>query len=570
MLDELIKTVNSEYLIEDNLGQIIESFVSFYGEERREEIEQKIKNTPIITYIPIDCLSSRIIQIKDLKTKELREKIKGQVEVDEKLLTNLFGIINLDNNSIMNYYAFVEEVKEKKDSTLSPDFTIKSLSKNITAENILSGNKDEIMILLDNNRALIESMIRDYNQTRELIKEKEELIATLKKESTKLQNKYLVELAEQYKDFLGDEYTKIIEDYKKNGIIFTYKYPKLKALSSNVFTDSIIDSFDEESEKKLNGNLGDLIKKSRISYFKAMGIDLGDNYEDYLKDERVKQIMPSKDFIEKVRGDREAIKKKYTTDLYKLYPAYQIAFEKMEKRNIDFDGDLANDIFAAGTTAVCTNIRRSSDGIEMAPVIFINMNRDSKGLDMNIFHELNHLIELETLSISEEEYTTKCGWDISTDVIGRDNPNNDRKFELLNEIINDFIAERIARDFHSKGHSIVSNIETARYNSAGYRETAFLARDFFDKFYEPIMESRSKDMSALFDVVGQENFEEFAKLFVEFTDKFGGLKKLKLIEADKKGIKNEDTLKRDEIFIKKNKLISEMEQYSNTTKKTMQ
>ena len=84
------------------------------------------------------------------------------------------------------------------------------------------------------------------------------------------------------------------------------------------------------------------------------------------------------------------------------------------------------------------------------------------------------------------------------------------------------------------------------------------------------MESRSKDMSALFDVVGQENFEEFAKLFVEFTDKFGGLKKLKLMEADKKGIKNEDTLKRDEIFIKKNKLISEMEQYSNTTKKTMQ
>ena len=570
MLDELIKTVNSENLIEDNLGQIIESFVSFYGEERREEIEQKIKNTPIITYIPIDCLSSRIHQIKDLKAKELREKIKGQVEVDEKLLTNLFGIINFDNNSIMNYYAFVEEVKEKNDSTLSPNFTIKSLSKNITAENILSGNKDEIMILLDNNRALIESMIRDYNQTRELIKEKEELITTLKKESTKLQNKYLVELAEQYKEFLGDEYSLIIEDYKKYGTIYPFKYSKLKSISSNSFAESLIDSFDEKSEKKLNGNLGDLIKEIRISYFKAMGIDLGDNYEDYLKDERVKQIMPSKDFIEKVRGDREAIKKKYTTDLYKLYPAYQIALEKMEKRNIDFDVDLANDIFAAGNTAVCTNIRRSSDGIEMAPVIFINMNRDSKGLDMNIFHELNHLIELETLSISEEEYTFKCGWDISRVFIGRDNPDNDRKFELVNEIINDFIAERIARDFHSKGHSIVSNIETARYNSAGYRETAFLATDFFDKFYEPIMESRSKDMSVLLDVVGQENFEEYAKLFVEFTDKFGGLKKLKLIEADKKGIKNEDTLKRDEIFMRKNKLISEMEQYTNATKKTMQ
>ena len=180
-------------------------------------------------------------------------------------------------------------------------------------------------------------------------------------------------------------------------IKYPFKYSKLKSISSNSFAESLIDSFDEKSEKKLNGNLGDLIKEIRISYFKAMGIDLGDNYEDYLKDERVKQIMPSKDFIEKVRGDREAIKKKYTTDLYKLYPAYQIALEKKEKRNIDFDVDLANDIFAAGNTAVCTNIRRSSDGIEMAPVIFINMNRDSKGLDMNIFHESNHIIELEPL-----------------------------------------------------------------------------------------------------------------------------------------------------------------------------
>ena len=59
MADNYIKTLDFDS-IEKSKKQIIESFVSIYGEDRREEIEEKITKVEIIPYMSIESLKNTI------------------------------------------------------------------------------------------------------------------------------------------------------------------------------------------------------------------------------------------------------------------------------------------------------------------------------------------------------------------------------------------------------------------------------------------------------------------------------------------------------------------------------
>lgn len=167
---------------------------------------------------------------------------------------------------------------------------------------------------------------------------------------------------------------------------------------------------------------------------------------------------------------------------------------------------------------------KTENGIDLAPIVFIKAwsNNSEKELDSELFHELNHVIEFSVKSL---ESSNNCeligGWQkriVSTDngkII--DNPRNEigyAEHELFDEIINDLIAEQAARNFHEKGHSIVSDPKDATYasKSCPYRNVEFIVRDFFITYHEDIIKSRIGESQELFIKVGLKNFEELNEL----------------------------------------------------------
>ena len=63
MLETNLKRLESSEIITSKLDQIIEAFVSFYGESHRSEIETRLRNTQILKFSSVFTLSENIRKI---------------------------------------------------------------------------------------------------------------------------------------------------------------------------------------------------------------------------------------------------------------------------------------------------------------------------------------------------------------------------------------------------------------------------------------------------------------------------------------------------------------------------
>lgn len=537
MTDEEIKIFNHETIIENKKNEIMEEFISFYGEERRKEIEKKFSQVKIIPYIPMDIFIQKVKEVKKKKASEIIEKM-GEKNPNELL----FDKFSFPKSTIFEYYKYVDN----KESSKIP-YTIAFILKD-----------ENLMKYLNDNRAYFTSLLDEYNKSLEPIKDKIELCDNIEKQKNKIKEKKTIEFIESYKDFLGDIYTEVINYYNKYG---TLPYnPKINMLCGLNFDDfNAINKFDIKYEEKIASDSS--VKSDRIKYFKTMGIDLGSDYEAYKNSEECKKIWPSQEFIEQLSEKRREYKKEIKEELYGLYPDYSKAKATLKGEEILDPIDLT-EYFEQGVTALSPNVKKTTNGFEMTSFIFVNMSREFEGLDQSIFHELNHLVELEIDSVSEKGIDWMSGWDkIHADFSGIET-NKPRENELFSEIINDLLAERIARNYHEKGKNIVSNPDKAKYNIAGYRRTVPLVLDFYKKYYDLILQSRNNNISNIVDVVGKENFSEFSALFTDFELAFGGMKILKLMTDEEKGLETDLTKKKKEIFDKKDELIKKMEEYT--------
>lgn len=558
MADNYIKTLDFDS-IEKSKKQIIESFVSIYGEDRREEIEEKITKVEIIPYMSIESLKNTIKTIKQNKSTEIVERANEILDPD--LIKEFFSKIDFEDSAVLKYYDFVDKVKETGDRNIRLPFELISIDKTIDANAVLDNNPTEMMKTMDRLRPYIMDLRDEYEETLDKIKDKQEMLDKAKSKEAKLKDKYVFELATKYKDYLGDEYNKIVENFNKGKLNFS-KHPKLDNLIGYSFSSMPpIDFFDEKTDKDVDY----YAKLQRVKYFKNMGIDLGDDYSAYENDERCKQMWPSIAFAEQVKKDREEESEKLLQEAYLSYPPYTSAVERIAKHQPLEDMRLFESFFSTGATALFPNVKRGENGLESMPFIFINMARSEPDkIDMAIFHELNHLIEYKPLTMTEEGFGGVSGWDAFEESYSGEVTEGKRQYELFSEIINDLLAEKVARDFHSKGNSIVSDPNTAKYSVCGYRATTFLVNEFFEKFYDKIVASRSGNIEAIFEVIGKENFDELNSLFKEYDINFGGLKLLQFASDKREGKETDATRKMAEIERRRDETLVKMEEYSKT------
>ena len=157
-----------------------------------------------------------------------------------------------------------------------------------------------------------------------------------------LSDKYYKEFLKQIIIYIPEKYKEEIKKYINNEIpaFKSYEIGELigfflsSACLYEYFTkemDEIIGSEDVPEWEK------DSIKRKRIKYFKIIGIDLGDDYNNYAKN---KEIWPSKDAVNDILNVRREMRMNYSSEYYSnMLPAKSIIEESKDKGFLDIKED---------------------------------------------------------------------------------------------------------------------------------------------------------------------------------------------------------------------------------------
>lgn len=574
MLEKYYKILNHENLIEEKLDTIINAYVDFYGEEKREYITNKFRNTTYITYLRLEDLNIILLKMKKIKTSELLDKIRKELNdyFNDEEFRRLFNESCYDNSIVHEYYSFTKKVLNGED--VKTPYFLSFFDSNINKENILSGNFDEKMKMLNKIKPLIDDLNIEYNEFLISIEKEENAINEANKLKEKLEKEALVNFVNEFKAYLKpSEYEQIMNIYQKSGNIFMNLSKKLELMYGySINTESLMESFSEINNEKLNNGLDyekEVIIKNRIKYFKECGIDLGSDYNNYLNDERCKELIPNLELVSKIGMYKEKTKEKIKKQIDENYYDYISNKYKFHKNSIYNEEDL-DAFYREEVTCVCPDIINVDNKMVERPMVFINMANDPEILDANIIHEFNHLYEL-IYNYNGDRFSATFGWDYSKAVydpikcmyVDDEADTSKRKYELFNEIMNDLISQTICKRMHNNGNNIITETGKVKLGCTGYQKTSILVNDFIGMYKNEIIESRSNNkIDIIYDKVGRDNFEELNDLFNEFNEYLGGLNFLRCMQELHDGMDTNLTRKFREIEVKRDNILQNMNNYS--------
>lgn len=378
-------------------------------------------------------------------------------------------------------------------------------------------------------------------------------------------------------DLIPEDKRSGLEEYRKDytkswGLnsffteIFGYSYYgplKVECFSSE--KEEILNSTDKDSWK------ADCIKSDRIDYFRACGIDLGSNYEEYLNSEEAKKVWPSTERIDKLIEEKEKNEEKCEQEIFNNTRRYQETLKEINSFGwLDKHIPVDKDMYKNGGTFVSPNIIKTDNGYELLPLVAICCNSIKYGdIDHNIVHELNHLFELHLNGVYDNEYNVICGWDVIKSSLETNEETNDyddnskRSYELFNEIINELIAQDICELMHKNKMYVFDSENKSNYkNVTSYEHSLFLVRQFYNKYKDLIVKSRSNgNIDIILDAVGKDNFDELNGLFETYSENFSGFKIYNLMSSLSNKEDNEMTRVFYELNDKRDVILEKMDKY---------
>ena len=416
----------------------------------------------------------------------------------------------------------------------------------------------------------------------EKLKDLIELNDLLKKNQTEFFKKYFSAYIDEFVTLLNEEDRFKYEQEKQKDSFYISSIKGIEIFFENSFTsNSCIDYFNDTSDKKLidsktNDFFKNCIKEKRVKYFKYKGLDLGDNYDDYLNDPRVKDIWPSKELINSLSERKKYYQNLFNLDYYGSIPFYKETLAKINSLNLlDKDISFNQRMYTEKMTCINPNIRITEKGYDLFSLLLIDSGSLTDYADVRLIHELNHLYELSLVNIDENNnsYEMICGWDYidgkfnqasasKVDTVTKDE--NKRKYELFSEIINELIAQDITEKMHNNGLYIFNEEGNAKISGGtGYENTILLVKDFFNTYKNEIIESRrNNNIQLLFDKVGKENFDRLNGLFDKMKPILG-FNYFNMLSNYKAGNMTDDVKLFLSILEEKNQILEAMKEYSS-------
>lgn len=406
-------------------------------------------------------------------------------------------------------------------------------------ENITKKFKNMVLIgyISKMNIELITETANDEKSKEELQPYKEYL-TTLEEHKNSIRLSYQKELLEAYKDLFTEE--EYLEIQRRNYALNGYEQQDInKKIENNIIAQkgsALIEAFDIVNNSKMKkypfSPLAGSIKKDRIRYFKNLGIDLGDNYNKYLKNSRCQKMIPSIITIEKIKKFREQTTKKFELEYYSSYPYHEEYLKNINKE----EQSLLFKCYSIEELLSCNSSNCVSPGLKIEnekyveyPIVIISTEFMNSHLDTIMIHELNHLYELKikNIDLENKRCTYSSGFETPTSNVKESNKENGiteekKSTKVFSEIINELIAQEISSILSGKLDCYVFDIKGHKEikNGTKYERTRFLAEEFYENYKKEIIEARKNgDMEILYRAVGKENFDALNRLFVIFNEK---------------------------------------------------
>jgi len=596
MIEELEKKLNSTETIKKALPKIIEAFVAFYGESERKNIEEKFRNLLIIGYCPPREWERILREDEKKESDELIDKFLNNIKIrgfdKEKLKKVIFANEDLMYKNAHNINYYIEYINGDTFAKERAVSFLKEFYPYVTVNNI-----DELIFKKEFKK--IDILIIQYNEIMKWFKRYLDKVKPYKKYSKNceklkdaLEFKYLKKYIEGIKEYFSDEEMQKIRKNLNSETsyygLFVSKSKIRNFISFSFDVPSLIESFSEENERILNSDnysdwKKDSIKRDRVIYFKNLGYNFGEKYEDYINKPIIMEIYPSKEFMEKITKLREDIYTEMMNEYYTSIEEYQVNRRRIEHEEfLDREDSYNAKCYENNGIFVNPNIKKNGDRYISFPILCISMGMVDEYLDHNLIHELNHVYELSLQKVENDEYQVICGWDESkgkifneaqndsTKIVSLKEEQDKRNYELFNEIINELLAQEISEIMHSSGVYIFNNEENAKIGGSGYQKIAFLVKDFYNTYKKEIIESRKNgNIDILFDKIGQENFEMLNELIHVFYDNFKGYEIYQTYNDLKEGMETEKTRIYNDIVSRRDEILSRMREYNEKKSQTI-
>lgn len=543
-VEDKFKKLGSSDVITSKLDQIIDAFVAYYGEDRREEITNKFKNLLILKFSNV---SSYIYNTSEIPSALLREIFN--MPQDEKFF---WTVEDYDN-----FCKYLEDEVEDKGYIMDPDM-LERVTGNPSADLHYNYHKGAYPKL--------EEFIKKYKELRPRLTPYIEHAHNEIQKMSEVELKYYKMLLEEFK-YIFDE-----EDIK------TFESTGMPSKAMMILLGPIVNPdgncFDNDSEKALHDHNAPIWLRNNIILdrtklisvlYKPQDEQNHSNYQSYLKDPECAELIKKLKVVgEQISKREKELHPKMRIEQVESLDDYKINRAEINKMNfIDSDDVLGVHTYFSSVACLNYNFIKTPNGIIPYPIIMINSSFDE--LDLTIIHELNHALELHFIEFDEHSCHAITGWDESKKVFndGTEDRNKQyegisRNYELISEFVNDRLSEEITTLMHSQGNYI---FDISNKSKSDYQQVKLLLEPFYQKFKEILIKSRSHgNIDYLFEQIGKENFDELADLTNKFFDAF----KFKLdvlkhyIERKKK---NEDTTLFYEMMNKRDEIISKMEEH---------
>lgn len=587
MNKELFRILDCDETVKKSLPDIINAFATYYGVST-EEVEKKFSQVSIVGVITPEELKRNLQNIRKNIFNELLDKMLdnlGYADTERNEMKKiLFAGYTFDYQNLFPIDKYATYIKDKEAFTNYRREEVVEFLRNFD-ENV---NASNLNALIDSGAfSFLGPILEQYEMMKKHYKERIEGLKPYQEyvdKSLKLKD----ELEDREKDQLYLEFIDLIPQNERELSLLEEKRTGHKigfsmdvansVVGLSLSYESKIEAFSEENSKLLlsGGWRADSIKRDRISFFKSYGIDLGNNYEDYLNNESCKKLIPNEELVQRIKQRRGEAYNRYLNNYINSLDGYVKTREKIDRLGLlDKNDGINAKAYLNSRAFVSPNLVKKDGNYQLHSILCLNLGSLLEYLDSALLHELNHVYELSLLSASESEIKVTSGWDVISerfsdkeDVVDIESDGKKRSYELLNEIINEIICQEIHELMLSHEKTIFNEPNTTKiHGGTSYENMLFLVKDFYRTYSKEIKESRKNGrVEYLFDVVGEENFNALSELLQEFYEQFPTGRYFKVMDdlANKKDSKEINDLKL--IIAKRDEILKKMQEYSEAKK----
>lgn len=488
--------------LKGKLSEVAEYFIEFYGEQYRDKILNKFNNVEFVFVDPVDGDGNTSFQIyfnsirdKIFENLSLQFSTKGIKIADrEEFLKNIGGVDRLsktiqpnDCEQVINLLCafdtryMPENLQLLADKTVTPhDFTLL-----ISEEQI----KNDLLKFFSTVNSVYSVKFKENFE--QLDADQKKLGFDKKVDYQSVADNYDTKLVNYLCEMVANQFIipKTAENYLK---IYNYITDYLAFLKGAELNDNNKKGFEEmfgafyelSSNKAIHQSLKEQLDNSSLdfsaSYFKSLREFYPVILEKFKKinqdkdmavlemfddTKRVVQILKEKDFI-------------FEGQLYDILNQYK--FGRLDKEaSVDSSG------------ACIYTIEKDKPHAQKS---FIVLNSYLLLKDRTLFHELNHALQIQTVSESEDSVVTKIGVPSAKITFTEDGKYKltstfKEKATMFNEVLNDYLTEKIFEPARGRMR-VGSEVE----NEEGFYILAFLfLSKFFDKNLEVLKECAISD-----------------------------------------------------------------------------